>query len=375
MSDLDHVLSRSERGEHRHGERHRRRRNALVGLVALLVVVGLVGGLGLGGYHLLKAKFGTPSPDYAGNGTGAVVIQVHEGDTSAAIARLLKKKDVVKSVDAFLEAAKDEPSITQVQPGFYRLRLKMSAASAVGLLINPSTRILSKVTVPEGLRIDQTVATLAKGSDRLSATRLTRVLEHPSSLGLPSYAKGRPEGFLFPATYDVDPSVTDRSMLRDMVKRYRQTAAAHGIAKAQVDGRRVSPYDIVTIASLIEAEVNRPEDYAKVSRVVYNRLAKGMKLQFDSTVNYALKADKTNVTLEDLRVNSPYNTYRNVGLPPGPIGSPGEAAIAAAIHPAPGNWLYFVTVDLKSGETKFTGSYQQFLSFKRELKAKNPSAG
>jgi UPF0755 protein len=128
-------------------------------------------------------------------------------------------------------------------------------------------------------------------------------------------------------------------------------------------------YEIVIIASLVEAEARDAEDFGKVARVVYNRLDQGMALQFDSTVNYALNADKEIVSNQDLGVDSPYNTYKNQGLPPGPIDSPGLAALQAAVNPTPGNWLYFVTTNPKTGETKFTDSYAQFLKYKDELKS------
>ncbi len=160
--------------------------------------------------------------------------------------------------------------------------------------------------------------------------------------------RATPEGFLFPATYDVAPDATAESTLKQLFKAYDTAADKAGVTRTNR-----TPYEIVIIASLVEAEARHAEDYGKVARVVYNRLEKGMPLQFDSTVNYALNADKQIVTNQDLGVDSPYNTYKNTGLPPGPINSPGLAALQAAVNPTAGDWLYFVTTNPKTGETKF----------------------
>jgi UPF0755 protein len=153
-------------------------------------------------------------------------------------------------------------------------------------------------------------------------------------------------------------------VLTQLFKAYATNSGQAGVTRTNR-----TPEEIVTIASLVEAEARNPDDYGKVARVVYNRLQQGMPLQFDSTVNYALHADKTIVTYQDLGVNSPYNTYKHTGLPPAPINSPGLAAMTAAVNPTPGNWLYFVTVDPQAGTTKFTNSYQEFLKFRNELKS------
>jgi len=270
---------------------------------------------------------------------------------------------VVASVDAFLAAASANPDSSKLQPGFYQLKAKMQAGEALALLLDPKSRVQAKVVLPEGLRLDETLKRLA-AKTKLPLADYTKALKDAQSLGLPAYAKKNPEGFLFPATYDVPPNASARGVLKQLFTRYARAAEATGVERTQR-----SPYEIVIIASLVEAEARNADDFGKVARVVYNRLDKGMALQFDSTVNYALKADKKLVTLKDLGTNSPYNTYKNTGLPPGPINSPGERALEAAVNPPDGNWLYFVTVNPETGETKFTSSYQEFLRFKQELKS------
>jgi UPF0755 protein len=231
-------------------------------------------------------------------------------------------------------------------------------------VLDPSARIESRVTLPEGLRLDETLKRLAAGSKIPLKDYEKALRKDAGALGLPTYAKGNPEGFLFPATYNVEPNATATSVLTQLFKAYATNSDKAGVTRTNH-----TPEEIVTVASLVEAEARNPDDYGKVARVVYNRLQQGMPLQFDSTVNYALHADKTIVTYQDLGVNSPYNTYKHTGLPPAPINSPGLAAMTAAVNPTPGNWLYFVTVDPQAGTTKFTNSYQEFLKFRNELKS------
>jgi UPF0755 protein len=354
------------------GRQHRRRKKkdrrggfaVALSLVLVLLVVGGGSALTLGGAAKLKDMFhSTGAGDYPGPGSGSVQIEVVSGQSVAGIARTLKAKDVIKTVDAFLQLANAEPDSSSVQPGFYAFKRKMSAGDALATLLDPSSRIQARVTLPEGLRLDETLKKLAKDG-KLPLAELEKQLKNAKTLGLPDYAKGNSEGFLFPATYDVAPDATAESALKQLFKAYATAANKAGVTRTNR-----SPYEIVIIASLVEAEARRPQDFGKVARVVYNRLAQGMPLQFDSTVNYALNADKQIVTNQDLGVDSPYNTYKHKGLPPGPINSPGLVALQAAVNPTPGGWLYFVTTNPKTGETKFATTYAEFLKYKNELKS------
>jgi len=346
----------------------RQRRSAVAVAVALLILVGLVAALLVAGTAFLRDRFAdTAVDDYPGPGRGSVTVEVLPGDTAQDIAETLVEEDVVKTTAAFVEAAAADERSRSIQPGFYELPRELPAADALALLLDPSARVQARVTVPEGLRLDRAVALLADGTG-LSAKSFRRVLAQPRRLDLPPYAGGNAEGFLLPATYDVNPGTGAHQLLQAMVRRFAQAERALDL-RARAAQVGLDPYDVVIVASLIEGEARHPEDFGKVSRVVQNRLAAGMPLQFDSTVNYALQANKTLVTHEDLGVDSLYNTYKYAGLPPGPISSPGEAALEAALTPTPGDWLYFVTVDPESGETKFTADYDEFLRFKQELKA------
>lgn len=177
-----------------------------------------------------------------------------------------------------------------------------------------------------------------------------------ADLPLPAAAKGNPEGYLFPATYPVTSGTTPQSLLRYMVDTaVRRFGAGHITEGARRNG--VPVYRTVTIASIVQAEADSVADMGKVARVVYNRLDRSMPLQMDSTLNYALNRSTLHTTEGDTKIDSPYNSYERKGLPPTPIGNPGEQAMTAAINPTPGAWLYFVTVE--PGDTRFTGSYTE----------------
>ncbi len=188
----------------------------------------------------------------------------------------------------------------------------------------------------------------------------------PAALGLPSYARNHPEGYLFPATYPVQPRTTATGVLRAMVQQFDAEATRINLVST-AKSVNLTPAEAVTVASLVQAEGGSIADYPKIARVIYNRLAVTMPLQLDSTVMYALHTYGILATSQQLQVNSPYNTYQHAGLPPGPIDNPGDAAIHAALHPATGSWLYFVTVNPKTGRTEFTSSPIRFTQLRTEL--------
>ncbi len=360
------------------GERKRRtRRNytrAGMGCLAVLVALAvLVGGgyvLVTAGMSALEGRF-VQAEDFSGPGKGSVLVEVQAGDTSADIAGTLLAKGVVASTEAFTEAAREDPDSVGIQVGFYELRREMAASEALAVLVEPSNLLQSAVTIPEGLRVPQVVSALAKGTD-FSARQFRAALRKPGKLGLPPYAKGRAEGYLFPATYQIRPDDTPVSILSTMVTRWRQAAQEADLAAA---AKRLgyTSGELMIVASLVESEANRSQDRGKVARVIYNRLETDVTdglLQIDATVNYALGRDLgLGLTEEDLNVDSPYNTRRYPGLPPGPIESPGDKAIEAAADPTPGPWVYYVTVNLDTGETKFAENYEDFLRYRRELQA------
>lgn len=232
--------------------------------------------------------------------------------------------------------------------------LVATAAVLLLLLLRQGQKELATLLVPEGRRAAQVYTTVDRALDEKAGT--TAKAARTAGLRLPAEARGNPEGYLFPATYPIDEDATPTSMLGYMV----DTANKRLGADRMSDGARhsgVTVYQAVVIASIVQAEADTPEDMGKVARVVYNRLAKGMPLQMDSTLNYALNRSTLDTTAADTRIDSPYNSYRRRGLPPTPIGNPGDQALHAAITPTPGDWLYFVTV--APGDTRFTASYEE----------------
>jgi UPF0755 protein len=346
-----------QRHSHR-GERRRRRPRRSAGCLAVLV--SLVVLLGLGGFAVIKGRayledVFAPPPDYEGNGHGSVLVEVQDGDTSTEIANTLYKEGVVASEEAFIDVARDEPRATLIQVGFYDMAKKMSADAALQRMLDPDSMVTNAVTIPEGYTVQQTLSQAAEDTD-FGRGALERAADDEERLGLPPYAGDDLEGYLFPATYELPPDGTPRMLLRMMVDRFEESAQRLDLEK-QAASLGMSPQEIVTVASIVQSEARRPGDFPKVARVIYNRLDRGMPLQMDSTVHYAVgKSGQVTTTDEDRASSSPYNTYRFSGLPPGPIASPGDAALNAALHPADGDWIYFVTVNPDTGETKFAST-------------------
>jgi len=238
-----------------------------------------------------------------------------------------------------------------ITAGVYQLRQHMSGAAALKLLLAPSSRLVSRVTIPEGTIAANTLQKVADATG-LPLAELQAAAANPAALGLPAYANGSLEGFLFPATYDVEPGDTAAGVLSAMIARTVQALDELGVPEDQ----RLS---VLTEASIVQAEAGNTEDMAKVARVLDNRLAIGMPLQLDTTVNYANGKSGLTTTPEDRQNPSPYNTYVHTGLPPGPIGNPGEDAIRAVLTPAQGDWLFFVVVNPDTGETRFATTAEE----------------
>jgi UPF0755 protein len=264
---------------------------------------------------------------------------------------------VVKSVDAFSQAARDDEKSRNIQVGYYELKKQMKASQALDVLVDPENLVQSLVVVPEGARVNQIVKSIVAKTD-ITRKAVTRALANPRAIGLPPEAKGNPEGFLFPATYTVPPRQTAVGLIKEMVAK---TVAVEKDLDLTARARALgfSAEQILTVASILEYEANRAEDYPKVARVLYNRLDQDMLLQLDSTVSYISKRKGDVFTTAAERASpSAYNTYRQKGLPPGPIGSPGEETIRAALSPAKGTWLFFVP-DYENKTTIFSTTLEQ----------------
>jgi UPF0755 protein len=332
-----------------------RRGVALLGLVVF--VVGLVWAV-----HTVRSLL--PEESAASRIGVPVTVLVESGSSLTAVGASLVDAGVVPSVSAFLAAVEIDERAVSIGPGVYNLETGLPATEAVNRMLDPQFRE-PPLVLREGLRLEETVR-LTSERTGISQEDLEAVLLQPASLNIPSWARNRPEGVLFPASYDVLPNQSAEDVLSAMVERFRVTAQETDLERRAA---RIgyTPYEVLIVASLVQAEA-APDDFRKVARVAYNRLEQGLPLQFDSTVNYALGTSTLLVTESMLQTDSPYNTYINKGLPPTPINSPGEAAIEAALRPANGDWLYFVTVDPATLTTRFTADYATFLLYKQEFR-------
>jgi UPF0755 protein len=345
-----------ESGEEAPGRPHYGRRRLAVSLVALGVVAVVVL-LGVLGARVFDSVFGAPD-DYSGSGFGSVQVEIAPGSSLTQIGQDLAAAGVVASSEAFTDAAGDNERAASIGPGTYRLHKHMSASAAVSLLLNPASLMQARITIPEGRRLRDIYAALSQNAN-IPMADLEAAAKNPAALGVPAWGAGHPlEGFLFPATYDFQPDTTAKQALTAMVTRFNQAATdVHLVSGAKQVG--LSPYEVLTLASIIEREGRLTADFPKIAEVFYNRLHRNMALQSDATLYYVLPPDHGPLTNSDLKTDSPYNTRINAGLPPTPIASPGEAALMAALHPAHGPYLYFVTID-KAGNAAFAKTLDEF---------------
>jgi UPF0755 protein len=342
------------------------RRAAGVGILVVLVVLVAIVVIAA---KALSGVFGGGG-DYTGEGSGSVQVVVRSGDSANAIGHTLAEAGVVKSASAFTSAAADNPKSRNIAPGTYDLHRKMKASLALALMLDPKSLVDYVVTIPEGFTAADIVARLAKETP-ISAASLNAVLKNPASLGLPPYANGKVEGFLFPATYTITPDETAQQVLKAMVTRFAQAATdvrlASGAARLGM-----SEYDVITLASMVQREGRLIPDYPKIAEVFINRLHDGMRLDSDATLYYVLGPNHGPLTAADLQNPSPYNTRLHTGLPPTPINSPGQAAIESVLHHAKGPYLYFVTID-QAGHTAFATTLQRFNELVQESRANGVS--
>lgn len=332
-------------------------------MLAVIVLLGGIGAAGFYGYTWVRDVM-TPD-DYTGPGSGEVVVEIKDGQNASDVAQTLEEQGVVKSVKAFVNAVAQAGKSSSLQPGEYAMRKQMAAAEAVKLL-DPEKRLLERITLKEGLRLIDTLKQLAEKTGK-PLREFQQAAKNGRKLGLPSYARGRLEGYAFPATYEIRPKMTPSEILGALVERFKQTAEKDDLqGKAKELGR--TPHEIMTIASIVQAESGTKEDMGKVARVIYNRLAGNprLNLSMDSTVMYGLNKYGIESSHKDLESTSPYNTYRFAGLPPGPIANPGDDAIQAALNPTKGDWGWFVTTCPAKQLTKFASTEADFFALKAE---------
>lgn len=379
-----HSMSRAGRNI---SARTRRRRQlgavAIVGVLAAVIVATVFLGSRL--WHTLTG----PLTDYRGDGRHDLVIEVHAGDSTTRIAETLHDHGVVATVKAFLDAAQDNDEISAIQPGFYRARTEIPAASAVERLTDPNNRV-GRLVVPPGRQLDDTTdmrtGAVTEGIFTLMAQATCVELDGHRNclaadalrgaagkaplevLSVPRWATDRVtamgtdhrrvEGLIAPGTWNINPSAPAQTTLSALIARSAGIYAQSGLQDTAVS-LQMSPYEVLVVASLLQAEA-KPPDFSRVARVIYNRLSEHPTLEFDSTVNYPLDRREVATSDADRGQHTPWNTYVLRGLPATPICSPGGEALGAAERPADGDWLYFVTID-GDGTTLFTRDYQQHL--------------
>ena len=334
-------------------------KTALLRVIAALAVVFIF----TGGLHQVR-KSGGGAPDFSCQASDSedVTISIEKGATGAAIAQVLFEAEVIKSSSSFFRVAVGDKRSESIAPGSHRIQLNLCAKDALDQLLDPK-RIVGLISVIEGAWSSEIADAMeAAGFARSEVTNAIKSIDLPSGFNTL-------EGLLFPAQYSFEVNTSAQSALSAMMNRALTEIAKSGIS----DGSgKLSPQQLLIIASIIQAE-GEPKDFSKVSQVIRNRLKIGMPLQMDSTVHYVQKQrGDIFLSTKSTLIKSDYNTYRKYGLPPGPIGNPGSAAMMAAVMPAIGDWIYFITV--APGDTRFTSTLDQFNVWKAEYK-KNLRAG
>lgn len=367
VSSFDEIAEdqgpRSDGAAHRGRRRGTRRPSPLRSLLPALLVLLVVAALGAGGYTGYRwltsnVSVTAEEAEFPGPGSGEAVVQVEEGDTGTDIAATLVDAGVIKSSGPFVTLFANTPEASGIEPGLYRLQQEMTSSDALAMLQDPANVAGHRVIVPEGLRASQ-IWTLMSEETGIPVEDFEAAAEDYTSLGIPENPADSLEGYLWPGRYDVAEDATAEDVVTMMWERM----------EAELDGLGIAPEDrhrVLTLASIAEKEARDPDDHGRVVRTLENRMdgvgeADGspMKLQLDSTVAYFTGSESISTTPEQRAEDSPYNTYLHEGLPVGPIANPGSATLEAALAPPEGDWLYWVTVNTETGETKFSTTFAE----------------
>lgn len=360
------------------------RRRRAGGWVALVIALALVGGVVGGGVWVWNAFSGQLQGFFSpkeredfepGMATGEATITIVNGDAGPQVSQKLYDAGVVKAPTSLYDYMLETSTSFTFQPGVFKLQKQMTSEAVLAALRTEDNRLESAAMLREGLTVTQTLKALSE-STSIPLADFEAAVADPRAYGVDADSL---EGWLFPATYSFDPGATASDIIGRLVARTVQSLDQQGVAPA--DRQRV-----LTIASIIEREARLPDDFYKVSRVIQNRLDPSNQethglLQMDSTAQYGVGelGDGSAASSEDaLTSDNDWNTYVRKGLPIGPISNPGDAAIDAALHPADGPWFYFTTVNLDTGETVFSATYQEQLAAVEQLHAwckDNPDSG
>lgn len=330
-------------------------RGSVAVVLSLAVLLG-GGWFVYGKVHDAYIAFRTVDDYIDPEGLADVVVEIPQGASTTEMANILLAADVIKTAKAFQSAAARNPDTRNIKYGLYKLRTQIPASTSIEMLLDPANQVKNQFQISEGLRLSQVLASLAK-TTKVPEKDFKSALADRKQFALPDWIGKSNEGFIFPDTYNLPSKPNAVSVLKLPINQFKKTLNDLAFEdRAKLLGYK--PYDVLIVASIIEREVNRDDDRAKVARVFYNRLKKGMKLQSDATVAFAVNKTGTIWTTPKERdSDSPYNTYKHKGLPPGPITAPAKKALEAAANPTEGDWLYFVPVNLDTGETVFSTTY------------------
>ena len=356
--------SRAKNASARPARRRRRWPWVVLGILALLLGIGAAGTWYVWTNYepQVRELLGWELPnDFEGTGNGTeVLVTIYSGEIGADVADSLVEQGVTMTFDAFYDLLLADSSI-QFIPGTYRLQEEMSAQSALDALLDPANKVELSATVREGLRAGEVIEALSAGTG-IPLADYEAAIADPSIYGIPDVAPNI-EGYLFPATYTFEPNTTAEDHIRTLVDEMFRRLDAAGVAEAD-------RHTVLTKASLIQREARLADDFYRVSRVIENRLADGWRLEFDSATQYGAGETGSVWSSGDaLDADNPYNTYVIEGLPIGPIAAPGDVAIDAVMNPADGPWFFFVTVNLATGETKFSETLRQHEEGVAQLRA------
>ncbi|PLS30259.1 YceG-like family [Bifidobacterium margollesii] len=348
--------------------RRSRRKKQMARRMRIIIAVVLLAFIAIGGWFAYSKISGlrgavqqqrVQAADYPGPGSGDVQFTVETGDDSVTIGDNLAKAGIVKSSEAFQQAVVNSGLENQLQPGTFELRYRMNSEAVVKILTD-STKAGGFLVVNPGERASAVISQAAEISG-IDKSEFQKIVNAKGQGILPAEANGNFEGWLEPGNYNVKGKKSASQILKDMVDKRIEKLDSLGVPTGSQRER------VLIIASIVEGEVNRDEYYGKVSRVIENRLAKDMSLGMDSTVAYGANVAPRQLTNAMLNnASNRYNTRINKGLPPTPINQPGDSAITAAMNPEQGDWLYFVTVNLDTGETKFATTAAQHEQYKKE---------
>ena len=343
-----------------------RRRRLFFTISALVLSIGLLGAAVVAlNYDTLRAQYlKLTTLDFEGPGEGEVVVRIEAGEDGLIITQKLLDAGVIRDFDSFYRFLIEKEAV--FFPGSFMMRFEMSNEAALEVLSNSSNAMTYRVTIPEGYRAVQIFEELSKVSG-IPTEEFRKVSEDLAGFGIPAEALTI-EGYLFPATYSFDTEATATEIIQAMVTRMLEELQRLGVAEKNW-------HSVLTLASIVQREAKLEEDFYKVSRVFANRLEIDMRLETDPTISYSYSGKDMSELSTAKQLEHGYNTYLIKGLPPGPIASPGALALEATLSPVEGDWLFFVTINLETGETKFSrtlAEHERYVVLLRQWEKENP---